>query len=161
MSLRYLSDEVSSMNCGFESSTERYLVNNLIADGINQFCNAKELFFPVMSASKFLEIDYKAVTIYGGGPFYTYGDMIQHLSTLDFVIRYKLGKIVNNRHEFKLKYLSAECIEQFICHYEYGPFEDRTDGQNSKISIMAKDIVDYVFEDHVLGECNSVFSYDF
>lgn len=158
MSSRRISNEISNMNCGFELSTERYLVSTLIANGIQQFCSVKELFVPVMRASKSLNIHYSAVAIYGGGPFHTYGDMIQQVSTLDFVIRYKLGRVVSGvyGHEFKMKVLSAECIEQILSQdddiYQSGIFGDRSDGRKSGISLKAKNIVDHVFEDHILGK---------
>lgn len=104
---RCISNEISDKHCGFESATERYLLSKIIADGFQQFRTVKDLFDPVMRASKLLNIHYSAVPIYGAGPrIFTYGDLIQQATTLDFVIRYKLGNAVDgvfDRDGWKVK----------------------------------------------------------
>lgn len=93
------------MNCGFEIVTERFLLSTLISDGFEQFCGVKELFGPVMSASKLLNINYRDVPVYGGGSrIYSYGDLLDQVSMLDFIIRYKLGKVINGvSNRWKIK----------------------------------------------------------
>lgn len=76
------------MNCGFTFETESYLLNAIVADGLEHFRNLKELFVPVMRESKLHNMDYRAVAIYGADPpINTYGDLIDQVTTLDFVIR--------------------------------------------------------------------------
>lgn len=154
MSSRCVSNEISNMICGFELVTERYLLNEIIADGFQQFCEAKNLFVPVMRASKLLNIPYNAVSIYGG-PHYTYGELIHHITTLDFVIRYKLGKIVSGIFDqvgFKIKDLPAECVEQFFNKDENRCVGNRSGGRKLDFPFIEKNIVDYVFGDHILGK---------
>lgn len=160
MSFHCVSNEISNTNLGFETVIERHLLNELIADGLQQFCEAKELFIPVMRASKFFNIHISAVAIYGG-PCCIYGDLIRQIATLDFVLRYKLGKAVHDRNGFKLKKLSAECVVQFLRQdngvYQSGIVGDWSDVrklENSEISLKAKSIIDYVFGDHILGNLN-------
>lgn len=147
MSRRRISIE-TIMNCGFKCITERYLLNTIVADGFEQFRNVKELFVPVMRASKLHNIDYRSMTIYGAGPHIeTYGDLIQQVTTLDFIIRYKLGKVVGgvyDRGGWNMQALPAEFLEQVLIQDENG------DQSEVVISPEAKNIIDRLFEGHIL-----------
>lgn len=130
MSRRRSSTELI-INCGFEFATERRLLNAIVADGLKQFQNLKELFVPVMRESKLHNVDYRAVAIYGADPHIdTYGDLIEQVTTLDFIIRYRLGKIVSgvyDRDGWFMKDLSAEYIQQVLIQDENELVEDRSD----------------------------------
>lgn len=74
------------------------------------------------------------------------------------------GKVVNNRDGFKLKDVPAECIEHILSKDldvdQSGFVGDRSDVQkfeNFGISLKAKDIVDYVFGEHILGKQSEFF----
>lgn len=119
----------------------------------------EDLFVPVMRESKLHNMDYRAVTIYGAGPLiHTYGDLIQQVTTLDFVIRYKLGKVVSgvyDRDGWNMKDLPAEYIEQVLILDENGLVGDRSEAGESEcfaISPKAKNIIDHVFEGHILSK---------
>lgn len=147
------------LNCGFEPATECYLLGTILAKGFEQFWNVRNLFVSVMCESKLHNIDYRAVPIYGAGPdIHTYGDLIQRVTTLDFIIRYKLGKVVSGIYgcsRFKMKDLPAEYIEHLLILEENGPIGNRSEaGDLERFATLpqAKDIINYVFEDHFLCE---------
>lgn len=147
------------LNCGFESATEGYLLGTILAKGFEQFWNVKNLFVSVMRESKLHNIDYRAVPIYGAGPdIHTYGDLIKRVTTLDFIIRYKLGKVVSGiygRNRFEMKDLPAEYIEHVLISEENGLIGNQSEAWDSErftILPKAKDIIDYVFEGHILCE---------
>lgn len=147
------------MNCGFELLTEIHLLNSIVADGYEQYWNMKHLFVSIMRLSKLLNIHYSAVPIYGAASHIkTYGDLIQHVSMLDFLIRYRLGKIatgVYDRDGWNIKDLSAEYIKQILNLDENAVVGDQIkagESERSVISPQVKILMDHVFEGHILGK---------
>lgn len=139
------------MNCGFEVSIECKLLNTIIADAFEQFWNIRKLFIPVMRESKLLNVHHSEIPIYGVGPqIYTYGDLIQKVTMLDFILRHRLG---NFRDEWKMKNLPAEYIEQILSQDEFdGRRFDAGKTESSEILLKEKNIINYVFGDHFLGK---------
>lgn len=146
---------VNDLEYGFEPVNERSLVRTIVADGFKYYSDAKKLFIPAIRASKILNIHYSAVRIYGGGPqIYTYGDLIQKITTLNLIIRYQLCKVVSDKYkrdEFKMNELSIEFIEGFL--NDNGPVDDQSADIVFGFSDSYREeiIIDIAFQNHILG----------
>lgn len=136
--------DVNYMEYGFEPASERSLVRTIVADGFKYYSDARKLFIPAMRGSKILNVHYSTIRIYGGGPqICTYGDYIQKITILDFILRYQLCKVVSDRYKgnkFRMNELSIEFIEELLDGN--GPADDR---------FGEKIIIDMAFQNHVLG----------